>query len=94
MHFMTLARQADDPILAMGAAFSADARTRKLDLGIGVYRDEYGRTPVMRAVKEAEDRLLRGQPTKSYLGVEGDREFLAALEPVVLGDEPLCASSA
>lgn len=87
MHFMTLARQADDPILAMGAAFSADARTRKLDLGIGVYRDEWGRTPVMRAVKEAEDRLLRGQPTKSYLGVEGDREFLTALEPVVLGDE-------
>lgn len=86
MHFMTLARQADDPILAMGAAFFADVRDRKLDLGIGVYRDECGQTPVMRAVKEAERRLLIGQPTKSYLGVEGDHAFLAGLEPLALGD--------
>lgn len=86
MHFMTLARQADDPILAMGAAFSADVRDRKLDLGIGVYRDASGQTPVMRAVKEAERRLLIGQPTKSYLGVEGDRAFLEGVEPLALGD--------
>ncbi len=89
MHFMTLARQADDPILAMGVAFSADARARKLDLGIGVYRDGRGQTPVMQAVKEAESRLLLRQPTKSYLGVEGDHAFLAALERLALGDDGL-----
>jgi aromatic-amino-acid transaminase len=57
-----------------------------LDLGIGVYKDARGRTPVMRAVKAAEERLWREQETKSYLGVTGDRDFVGGLRDVIFGD--------
>ena len=60
-----------DPILGLNAAFKADDNPNKVDLGIGVYKDEKGNTPVMRAVKEAEKLILNSQLTKAYVGPKG-----------------------
>jgi aromatic-amino-acid transaminase len=68
-----------DPLLALMARFRADTRVRKVDLGVGVYRDAHGATPVFAAVKAAERHLLRDQDTKAYLGVEGDLEMVNLL---------------
>jgi aspartate/tyrosine/aromatic aminotransferase len=74
-----------DPILALGSVVRADARPDKIDLGIGVYRDESGRTPIMGAVAEAERRLLAARTTKAYVGVRGDTAFAERIVEVVLG---------
>ncbi|TIS46137.1 MAG: aromatic amino acid aminotransferase, partial [Mesorhizobium sp.] len=66
-----------DKILALIGLYHADTRPGKVDLGVGVYKDRNGRTPVMRAVREAEKRLLAGQDTKTYLGLAGDIGFNA-----------------
>ncbi|WP_428968137.1 aromatic amino acid transaminase [Sphingomonas sp. Xoc002] len=86
MRFATLTRQPDDPLLRIIGQHAADPRTNKIDLGVGVFRDEEGRTPVMTAVKAAEARLLTEQSSKSYLGPEGDIGFVRALATLVLGD--------
>jgi aromatic-amino-acid transaminase len=65
--------------------FRADPRTEKLDLGVGVYKDANGKTPVMRAVKAAEKRLLETQDSKSYVGILGDLEFVKLLGELALG---------
>lgn len=83
--FDTLARQPDDPLLALIGLYRADARPGKVDLGVGVYRDEQGATPIFRAVKEAERRLLEGQTTKTYVGPEGDPVFLERLWNLTTG---------
>ncbi|MFQ1699456.1 aromatic amino acid transaminase [Loktanella agnita] len=75
-----------DKILALMAAYKADPRTEKVDLGVGVYKDASGNTPVMRAVKEAERRILADQSTKAYTGLAGDPAFGAAMRDLVLGD--------
>jgi aromatic-amino-acid transaminase len=74
-----------DSLLALIAMVNADKRTDKIDVGVGVYRDGAGRTPVMRAVREAERRLHERQDSKSYLGGAGDKAFAQALRPIVLG---------
>jgi aspartate aminotransferase len=74
-----------DPILRLMAAFRADPDPRKVDLGIGVYRDERGDTPVLATVKQAEGELLARQTSKSYVGSAGSAEFNRALEQLVLG---------
>jgi aromatic-amino-acid transaminase len=81
-----LTPQAPDKILALMAAFREDPRAAKIDLGVGVYKDAEGRTPVMRAVKAAEARILERQQTKSYTGLGGDPAFGEALSGLVLGD--------
>jgi aromatic-amino-acid transaminase len=86
MRFATLSRQPDDPLLRIIGQHAADPRPNKIDLGVGVFRDEEGRTPVMTAVKAAEARLLNEQSSKSYLGPEGDIGFVRALATLVLGD--------
>lgn len=85
--YVNLAEQAADGLLALMLAYRADERANKLDLGIGVYRDEKGITPVMRSVKEAELALLERQETKVYLGVDGNTEFVRRLASVVFGSE-------
>ncbi len=84
--FETLDREADDPLLALTPLFKADPNPAKVDLGVGVYRDELGRTPVFRAVKRAEARLLETQQTKAYVGPEGDRAFIEAFWTFVAGE--------
>jgi aromatic-amino-acid transaminase len=82
-----LDHQPADKIIELMGLFAADARADKLDLGVGVYKDAEGRTPVMRAVKAAEARLLASQGTKSYVGLLGDLAFVAAMEELILGPD-------
>jgi aspartate/tyrosine/aromatic aminotransferase len=74
-----------DSLLALIAMANADHRPEKIDVGVGVYRDGQGRTPVMRSVKEAERRLLEKQDSKAYLGGAGDKLFPELLKPILLG---------
>ena len=74
-----------DKILALIGLYRADPRPEKLDLGVGVYKDRDGNTPVMRAVRKAEQRLLETQTTKTYLGLAGDLAFNAAMAGLVFG---------
>jgi len=80
-----LKKQPADKILALMAAYRADPRDTKVDLGVGVYKDASGNTPVMRAVKEAEKRLQAEQTSKAYVGLAGDPAFSNAMIDLVLG---------
>ncbi len=75
-----------DPILGLMAAFRADADARKVDLGVGVYRDDRGDTPVVQAVRQAEQAVLARQTTKTYVAPAGNPGFNQAMERLVLGD--------
>lgn len=85
--FGALAPQAPDALLGLIALYRDDSRAEKIDLGVGVFRDDAGLTAVMRAVKAAEAILLREQETKSYLGPEGDIGYAELLANVALGRE-------
>ena len=74
-----------DPLLALIALCNDDPRPDKIDVGVGVYRDAAGGTPIPRSVKLAEQRLWQQQDTKSYMGGRGDMGFVARLRPIVLG---------
>ncbi|SLN57926.1 amino acid aminotransferase [Roseisalinus antarcticus] len=78
--------QAPDKILALVAAYKADPRDDKIDLGVGVYKDAKGKTPVFRAVKKAEHRLVDEQTSKVYTTLAGDPAFSDAMVDLVLGD--------
>jgi aromatic-amino-acid transaminase len=80
-----LAIKPPDPLLKIIKMFREDPRADKVDLGVGVYRDENGNTPVMKAVKEAERQLVAQQPTKTYVGQQGDVEFLRLLGELTFG---------
>ena len=81
-----LPEAAPDKIIELIGMFAADARTTKIDLGVGVYKDSDGRTPVMRSIKTAEQRLVASQDSKSYVGLLGDQAFCDAIRGLVLGD--------
>ena len=68
--------QPADKILMLMQTFREDPRTDKIDLGVGVYKDPTGLTPVMRAVKAAEKKIWESQNTKAYVGLAGDPAFL------------------
>jgi len=74
-----------DPILGVTAAYRADPDPRKIDLGVGVYRNESGSTPIPAAVREAERRLLESQATKTYVGPAGNLEFNQRIVEMALG---------
>jgi len=84
--FETLTQAPGDKILALMGEFAADPRTDKIDLGVGVYKDENGVTPIMSAVRKAEERMLAGAKTKTYLGISGNKGFGTAVTDLVLGD--------
>jgi aromatic-amino-acid transaminase len=83
--FEELEPRAADPLLDTIRQFRADSRPNKLDLGVGVFQDESGRTPVLNSVKQAERLLLETQQTKTYLGAEGDVEYARLLGATALG---------
>src|SRR6056297_176062 len=83
--FDALKDQPADKILALMAAYREDPRDDKIDLGVGVYKDASGNTPVMRAVKAAERQLVEQQTTKAYTGLAGDPAFADAMIELVLG---------
>src|SRR5438309_3103769 len=70
---------------ALIALANADPRTGKIDVGDGVFRDAAGNTPILKVIKEAEQRLVDRQLTKAYLGSAGDKRFAELLRPVLLG---------
>src|SRR4051794_28293788 len=76
---------ANDSLLALIALANADPRADKIDVGVGVFRDAAGNTPILRVMKEAEQRLLDTQVTKAYLGSAGDKRFAELLRPILLG---------
>ena len=84
--FETLKAQPADKILALVQAYREDPRDTKIDLGVGVYKDASGNTPVMRAVKAAEQRIWENQDTKAYTGLAGDPAYSNAMAALVLGD--------
>ncbi|RAZ74513.1 aromatic amino acid transaminase [Mesorhizobium atlanticum] len=85
--FETLQPAPADKILALIGLYRNDPRPGKVDLGVGVYKDIDGKTPVMRAVREAEKQLLATQDTKTYLGLAGDTGFNAAMTKLTFGDK-------
>jgi len=83
--FESLKPVAMDPILGLMAAYRADTRTNKIDLGIGVYMNDRGHTPVMTSVKEAETQLMQLETTKSYQGIAGDPDYNQRIIELLFG---------
>ena len=83
-----LQAQPADALLALIKLHAADPRDDKIDLGVGVYRTGDGATPVFKAIKGAEQRLVDEQDSKSYLGPEGDGGFVSGLMPYIFGENP------
>lgn len=74
-----------DPILGLTDAFKNDPRESKINLGVGIYKNESGLTPILATVKEAEKRLLSSETTKSYLSIEGFAAYGAAVQKLLFG---------
>jgi aspartate/tyrosine/aromatic aminotransferase len=83
--FDALKPQPADKILTLIQMYKDDPRDGKIDLGVGVYKDATGLTPVMRAVKAAEKKLWEVEVTKTYTGLAGDPAFSAAMVGMILG---------
>lgn len=83
--FETLKKATLDKIFVLMAEYAADPRAGKIDLGVGVYKDPGNNTPIMSAVKKAEQRILDGAKTKTYKGVVGNKEFSSAIVDLALG---------
>ena len=81
-----LTPQPPDKILELMQMFREDPRDQKIDLGVGVYKNAEGVTPVMRAVKAAEQRLVERQETKAYTSLSGDPAFTTAMRDLILAD--------
>tara|TARA_Y100000034_G_scaffold89770_1_gene108058 strand:+ start:3142 stop:4332 length:1191 start_codon:yes stop_codon:yes gene_type:complete len=77
-----------DPILGLMAAFKQDTNPKKIDLGVGVYKDEQGNTPVLKAVKKAEAFRLENETSKSYIGLAGNLDYCKKMENLLLGEHP------
>ena len=84
--FESLSAAPPDPILGLGEAFQKDPRTGKINLTIGVYQDDSGRTCILDTVKKAEARLLASETTKGYLGIDGLKDFTRLVTELSLGD--------
>lgn len=84
--FETIKEQPADKILMLMQSFREDPRDGKIDLGVGVYKDASGNTPIMRAIKTAEQQLWQAEQTKAYTGLAGDPGFADAMVSLVLGD--------
>ncbi len=84
--FENLKPQPADKILALMQMYRDDPRDHKIDLGVGVYKNAEGVTPVMRAVKAAEKRILEEQESKAYTGLAGDPAFADAMIDLILGN--------
>ncbi|MGL4449287.1 MAG: aminotransferase class I/II-fold pyridoxal phosphate-dependent enzyme, partial [Shewanella sp.] len=74
-----------DPILGLTEAFARDPRTHKINLGVGIYKDEAGATPILACVKAAEARLLTCEQTKNYLSIEGSAAYGRVVQQLLFG---------
>ena len=84
--FHSLLVDQPDPIIVTMQKYHADSRPHKLDLGVGVYKDASGHTPIMKVIKSAEKALWEQETTKSYTSLVGDSAFNTAIQKLVLGD--------
>ena len=75
-----------DPILGLTDTFKADPRQDKVNLGVGIYKDEAGQTPVLQSVKKAEALLLEQEKTKNYLGIEGVQTYNRVVQELLFGE--------
>ena len=91
MKFSEMATAPADPILGLTGAFQADARSPKANLGVGVFKDAEGRTPVLACVKEAEKRLLKKETTKTYAPIAGVPGYAEVVAPLVFGEDVAAA---
>ena len=85
--FETIEMAPADAILGLTEAFKADPNPKKINLGVGVYKDAAGKTPVLRAVKLAEERILAEENTKSYLPIDGSPTYAAAAQALLFGPD-------
>ena len=85
MMFDRLEEQPQDSLIALIALANNDPRPGKVDVGVGVFRDSAGNTPILQCVKAAERRLVENQQTKAYIGSQGDAGFVELIRPLVFG---------
>ena len=85
--FSQLQPVATDPILGLMAAYQQDTNPHKIDLGVGVYKDEQGHTAVLKCVKKAEAMRLAKEDSKTYIGMAGDLSFNQHIEKLAFGAE-------
>ncbi len=76
-----------DAIFGLAEAFNKDPNPDKINLGIGIYRDARGNTPVLRAVHQSEQRIWSSESTKSYLPIEGNRSYAGYVQRLLLGED-------
>lgn len=91
--FGHLERLPADSILGVMSAYRADEDPRKVDLGVGVYCDERGVTPILQSVRQAEQAVLAAQTTKAYVGAAGDPRFNQLMEKLVFGEGHAAAAA-
>lgn len=84
--FEVLPQLAPDPILGLSAAFKQDTNPNKIDLGVGVYKDEQGNTPIVSAVAKAQQVLLERENSKTYITPQGVQGFIDGMLQLILGD--------
>ena len=82
--FETLSKAPADKILALMTEYAADPRPTKIDLGVGVYKDKSGITPILSSVRKAEARIMAGATTKTYLGIAGNKGFCSEIAKLTL----------
>tara|TARA_B100000959_G_scaffold14945_2_gene14641 strand:- start:7963 stop:9147 length:1185 start_codon:yes stop_codon:yes gene_type:complete len=87
--FEKLSLAPPDSILKLIAEYKKDDRADKIDLGVGVFRDSSGQTPIMSVIKEAEAYLIKNQKSKAYIGLAGDENFNNGIQELMLGDSAL-----
>lgn len=91
--FERIAAAPADPILGLADLFRADDRPNKINLGIGVYKDETGKTPVLTSVKKAEQYLLENESTKNYLSIDGLADFGKCTQELLFGNDSAIVSA-
>lgn len=88
--FTVLPALAPDPILGLSAAYREDSNPNKIDLGVGVYKDEQGNTPIMGAVSAAQQRLIQSETSKTYITPQGVQGYIDNMLSLILGKD--CAA--
>jgi aspartate aminotransferase len=85
--FDSLEQLPPDAIIGIMALFRADPSPSKVDLSVGVYQDESGKTPILECVKRAERAILEAEDTKTYVGITGNPRFNDAMETLLFGPD-------
>lgn len=83
--FQSIERRPPDPILGLSAAYKSDTNPKKVDLGVGIYKDEQGNCPVMSAVKKAEKKLWETEDSKSYIAQAGPELYIKHTAELIFG---------